>query len=582
MASWHSMRRGAIQNVKNGDFMGSIKVYRVLGPLIIALGITQLCHAGREPEPWDTLPQVETIRFSNDAVGFVTADHRYFIINRQSKLFRNLNQSTFFGFFPEAGEGTPSEILNDTGIGSLVLLRASNGTEYKTKNAYCSEGEDEHHGLFHKGKSVTDNIEPCHSISALEIVGDQLLLGTRLDGEYGDYPAEGIVIQSLKSAKRVRKLDASAGLTGNLIRVIRKDPHNKTIWIATEQGLNTIDQNFRIIDSQYFHEDFDIQTGKSTVFLISSPRQSNPLAVIQRQLAVDKPKEFYDAVKEIPDDKLKKFSFYNFHSGIYSEINSHSVERSFIFNEMNILIPFFIQSSQSPDNSARQSALGMLCMFNDERVIGFFMDLERNASSDSTGQWAARDCLDKYGKLGLLKENESSQRIAILLNRERIALATIKSARPDDLGPYDAGRTVIHSARSLKKMGNMDGMQLINEYFLASDGSRRDGGLYDTVVQHLYYDDEILPAVLAGLKRLRTDDFYRGCGYLIRHARYDAAYAEAVLIGLEHATRNYTKNTCEEAFRFQMQDAVVKEEFMRQFYPAFTPSQKAIADVLLR
>lgn len=390
----------------------------LIGLLIIALGIPPLCYAGREPEEWDTLPQVEIIRFSKDAIGFMASDHRFFILYRKSKSFRNLDQNTFSGLFPASENRKPAEILRHTGVGSTVLLRASDGTEYKTQNAYCSEGEDDHHTLFYEGNTVTDNIDPCHSVSALEIVGDQLWLGTRHDGEYGDYPAEGIVIQSLKSTKLIRKLDTNAGLTGNLIRIIRKDPYNGTIWIATEQGFNTIDQNFKIINSQYFYEDFDNQTGKSTVFLSPSQQQSNPLAVIQRQLAIDKPKEFYDSVKQIPHDKLKDFSLYNLHAGIYSGLNARSIEESFASKEMNILVPFFIEASKSTDKSVRESARGMLCMFNDKQVIDFFIDLEKIApsASDPTGQWIARECINKYGKLGLLKKYQSSpQQIEELL-----------------------------------------------------------------------------------------------------------------------------------------------------------------------
>ena len=142
-------------------------------------------------------------------------------------------------------------------------------------------------------------------------------------------------------------------------------------------------------------------------------------------------------------------------------------------------------------------------------------------------------------------------------------------------------------------------MQLINEYFLASDGCPRDGELYDMVVQQLFYDNEIIPAVLAGLKKLQTGSLYRGCGYLdMRHkilfkqSRYDATYAEAILIGLEHAanpsiamiksgTASYAIDECKEAFKSQMQEITVKQEFMRRFYPALTPSQMAIADALL-
>lgn len=568
--------------------------------IVIIFLTTSNSYAGRLPEEWDTLPQIEIMRFSKDAVGFMASDHRFFILDRKSKSFLSCDESVYLRLFPESRNQKTAEILSDSGIGSAVLLRASDGSEYQTQNAYCSEGENIHHTLFYKGKAVVDNVAPCDSISAVEIIGDQLWLGTRRDGEYGGYPAAGLVVQSLKSAKLLKKLDAESGLTGNLIRAIRKDLFGGTIWIATEQGFNTVDQNFKIINRQYFYEDFDDQSGKSTVFLSPSRRNSNPLAVIQRQLNVDRPKEFYEAVKQIPHDALKGFSLRNVNIGIYSGLNTSNVEESFVPREMNILAPFFIESAESQNDSARRHAIVMLCMFNDRRVIDFFIDFEKRPSSDHLGQSVARDCIDKYGKLGLLKEDQSSLQIEELLNRERRALESIKSEPPDDLAPYNAVQSVVESAQSLKKLGSVQGFQLVNEYFLASDGSPRDGRLYDMVVQRLIYDDEILPAVLSGLKKLQTGLLYRGCSYLnmrykplLRSARYDAAYAEAILIGLEHATNpsgamlrsgiaGLAVLECREAFKFQMQEATVKREFMRRFYPSLTPSQKAIADVLLK
>lgn len=161
-------------------------------------------EAGRVPESWDTLPQIQNIAFSENVIGFDAADGRHFVLDRKNESFREVNSEAFFKEFPVPKDQTPSEVLNNTGIGSTVLLRTSSRVEFQTQNAYCSEGENTHHSLSRNGKVLRDHVAPCHSISAVEVVGDQLWLGTRYDGEYGEYPAAGVVIQSLISAKLLK------------------------------------------------------------------------------------------------------------------------------------------------------------------------------------------------------------------------------------------------------------------------------------------------------------------------------------------------------------------------------------------
>src|SRR5574337_543593 len=224
---------------------------------LLLLGLPQWGYAGREPEIWDTLPQIIGTVFSNTSIGFMSSDERYFVLDRASQSFRQVDAALFPQYFPDMSKTMPSETIRESGIGSIVVLRASDGRELKTQNAYCSEGEKIKHRLWIGDTLTKDHVRPCHSVSAIEIVQNLLWLGTRHDGEYGDYPAQGIVIQSLDRAQLITKISSKQGLTGDLIRAIRWDGYTNTIWVTTERGFNQIDGQHKVITARYFYEDLD-------------------------------------------------------------------------------------------------------------------------------------------------------------------------------------------------------------------------------------------------------------------------------------------------------------------------------------
>lgn len=560
-------------------------------------------NAGRDPEDWDTLPQIQNLTFSNDSIGFSTSDSRFFILDRQSESLSQIESDTFLQRFPDSKSQKPSDVLNNSGTGPTVLLRTSSGIEFQTQNAYCAEGENARHSLSRDGKVLKDHVKPCHSISAVEKVGAQLWLGTRQDSEYGHYPAEGIVVQSLDSGKLIRKINSKNGLAGDLVRVIRQDPHADLVWVGTEQGLSRLNKKLEIVRSHYFYEDFDPQTGRSAVFLATQRRISNPFALTQRRISSQRPKAFYEAVRGIPQPTLQRYAPYFLRGGITFSANVHDVETAFVPQEMNVLAPFFIEAAAASNSWA----INMVCMFNDNRAVEFFLDLGKKTDAYGSRQRAPEDCLDKYGQLGLLNQSQSSGRVDELLNRMRRSLNAFKrsspgnissSGNPQPLGSYHAMREVYESAESLKKLGDMRGMQLINDYFAISDGRPQDGTLYEGVVQHFQNDDEIVPAVLSGLKNLQTGNLSRGCSYLnmkymVHKDRYDAQYAEAIVIALEHVTNQSetmrrsgnaddARSACRDALQSQLQDLKVKDEFMKRIYHSLPSVQKAIVDGILR
>ncbi len=298
-------------------------------------------YAGIEFEEWHPLPQIENIVFSNTSVGFISQDHQYFIIDRKSRVFQQVDENSFREKFSGPLPTKPYERFKEREV-----IRASNGREFQSESAYCGEGANQPHKLWLDGKVFQDVVAPCVSISAVEIIDNQLWLGTVYTGEGGEAPAHGIIVQSLQEPRLIKKIDTKEGLTGNLVRAIRIDTQGDKVWVATECGLNEVDRKFRVVSSRYFYEDFDSVSGKPTVFLSSSPKSNNPLAVISRVLSIRDSKAFYEAIKLIPQAQHNRLKLYDFfmHSSHYSD---------FLPSEMNVLIPFFIDAAKSDQKEVR-------------------------------------------------------------------------------------------------------------------------------------------------------------------------------------------------------------------------------------
>ncbi len=161
----------------------------VLAAVFCLCLINRAAEAGRLPEEWDALPQIESFAFTKAAIGLIAGDHSYFILDTKEGTFKEIPETEFKRQFPAPTQRS-AEVVNNTGIGSEVRLRTSGALTFFVTNAYCSEGENITHRLSLNGKPLKDFVRPCYSVSAVEVDGDQLWLGTRADLEYGDYPAD--------------------------------------------------------------------------------------------------------------------------------------------------------------------------------------------------------------------------------------------------------------------------------------------------------------------------------------------------------------------------------------------------------
>lgn len=202
-------------------------------------------------------------------------------------------------------------------------------------------------------------------------------------------------------ADLVKKLSRRRGLTGDQFRVVRIDPFNGDIWAATEGGINHINQKGYVAAAYFFYEDIDPASGRPIVLTSSLiKRSNNPFVIIPRMFEMKEGDEFYRTVKGLSEDSKKKFlAFYE------SRPFGETVETAFVPGEMNVLVPYLVKAFQSGPDSMKESAIYMLCMFNDPRVIDLYLVLEKSeiTGRDRSTKLESRKCFERYFRLGLIK-----------------------------------------------------------------------------------------------------------------------------------------------------------------------------------
>jgi len=223
-------------------------------------------HAGREPESWDVLPDINGIYFTPSKVGFTTPGGPWFIFDRKDRSFSTVGAEEYRAHMDGAKGGGVFVSDGWEGSGAAHALVVSDGTSLETSDAYCSEGLDQHHSLIVNGSTVTSRVAPCRSIASAETENGRLWLGTRRDGEYGEYPGEGIVVQALKDGSLVARLSQREGLSGDLVRAIKADPYAPRVWAATHLGVTELSTAPAALGSWYFYEGFG-EDGHAEVLL---------------------------------------------------------------------------------------------------------------------------------------------------------------------------------------------------------------------------------------------------------------------------------------------------------------------------
>ncbi len=331
----------------------------------------------------DTLPQPENIVFAKQYVGIISKDDRYFVLERKTDRLQQVDAETFARQFPSPWPPKPYELLQTKNV-----LRSSSGQEFEQKSAYCDEGVQEANKLHYRQRPFPDVLKPCMSVAALEVIGNHVWLGTIRPGESGPGPGEGIVVQLLDKKQKIRTITVKSGLTGSQIRMLRDDPFTKTVWVATEWGLNQIDRPFKVIWGRYWYEDFEASSQKGQTFLSVSRKASNPFSVFGRELGVQDWSVFSQAIKRISPAEKSTIRLYDFHT---SGFRPRSLSSGF-----TELVPFFIEGAQSATPMVHAFGLSNLCKFDDPRVRTFMTTLASKTIAQSADEIWVQECLKAW------------------------------------------------------------------------------------------------------------------------------------------------------------------------------------------
>lgn len=332
---------------------------------------------GREFDDTDIFPFFKDIVFSKTAIGFPASRHyssRFgpFLLKRDSRSLLAVGLLAFEQAFPDWGEETD---------------RAGEKHGFVTKEAYCGEGGVGHDDkLFKDGKLIPVPIGRCSSISAFQVIGDQLWLGIPRQGEGNVSMAEGVVVMSLDDWRHLGTVSVP-GAVGTL----RADPYSDDVWVATQVGFFGIDRQLKLVSEHYFYYDFDPNTARPLLLVAPELKKSNPLAVVMREVPFDEAdrKAFYEAVKTIPQEDLAYyFSLYTF----YMCCDPYS---KFYPSELNVLVPFFIKATGLAPAYMKNAWYQAVCRFDDKRAAEFL--LKEAKDYDQTSEYILLRCLEKYG-----------------------------------------------------------------------------------------------------------------------------------------------------------------------------------------
>ncbi|MBS0166229.1 MAG: hypothetical protein JSR29_09115 [Nitrospira sp.] len=350
---------------------------------------------GIEYQETDTLPFVENILFTTSHVGFVSEDGRLFALERTTERVEQLDVELFAQQFPKPWPPKPFDPYSY----DPRILRASSGQEFAQVPGVCDEGVYTDHEIRYQQRRFPDVLKPCTTVSAIEIVGNQVWFGTLQHSEAGEESAEGVIVQAVDKKQKLATITVKSGLTGWPILMLREDPVTHTIWVATDRGLNQIDRQFRVIWTRYWHEDFDSSTGRSRISLIPTRHSSNAFAVLGRELGVQDWQAYGQAVRTIPSTLAGRGVFKDFQWLLYdTHMSGTPLGQSYFPHELNGLVPFVIQAAESPNPKLHSFGLSNICKFDDARVRAFVKTLASKTSVDSADRYVIADCLERWAR----------------------------------------------------------------------------------------------------------------------------------------------------------------------------------------
>ncbi len=394
----------------------------VLSVAAAYLSITTISIFGSEYSKEDIDPIIVQILFTKSDIGLISRvipqirsdeeDNIYFLLNRNKETGKAVSKKEFIKIFGKKGEDKLPDYYHSTSRST------SDGSAYETirKNPMdCSwvevrkESELVGYKLVHsKGltkqaislneKIIKTSVDACNTITVLEHVNSNLWIGTGYQGDHGNGPGQGVVIQSRKVGKFVKNLEME-----DWTSAIRLDPYTGMAWVAASYVIHEVDANGNKKSTYRFYHDFDQVTGRPTIYISKKPVRTNPFALVARKLSDNNRMEFYNVAKDINQDLWPSFDLYNFYMCCY-------IDPSIYPEPLNRLVPVLLKEIEAQvvkDLSSERNLwlqnyhqifwAQTLCRFNDPRVLTYFKS-NRVIKGAEFGSMAG-NCIEKLEKI---------------------------------------------------------------------------------------------------------------------------------------------------------------------------------------
>ncbi len=335
-----------------------------------------------EFDDWHLLPQIGEISFVNDKVVlqpitvpsfYSVPEERTFTWFPDEQQLKVVYDATLYGLPDTSG----------TVAAPGWLERMKEAMSLEITSPYCAEGEELHRRVTYKGREVELEFDPCLSITALGHDGDRLYLGSSYVGECGmQSQGGGIEIRTVADWKLAGKIPADE-LPGEMVRAVAVNPQDKTLWVATEQGLAQFDSDYQKLWQGYYCEEIDSVDNRPFYSLLGVGCQSDDFATLSRLLDVENINRYHRQVAALPAEVRRELMMGRFFMSGPS--NEHPTE-------MNFLVDYFIDAYLKGDEWTREFALWNICNFNDPAARTFMLMMDARPVDDRQWNTWRRNC----------------------------------------------------------------------------------------------------------------------------------------------------------------------------------------------
>lgn len=183
----------------------------------------------------------------------------------------------------------------------VIFTATSDGGIYQIDDPDCGQISNNGRLLKMDCTPAGPVVNPGEMITAIEDFGPYVLLGTAslAPGTASLQSGRGALVLSAKDGSLVRTISAEDGLSGNLIRLIRRDAVTGELWIETPRSLTQLSPTFAVLNVWYLHLNFDA-SGVPRLTASADPQYDDPYALLALKLHVTDFAGFQRAIAAIP------------------------------------------------------------------------------------------------------------------------------------------------------------------------------------------------------------------------------------------------------------------------------------------